>query len=1069
MHLERLKYWSFYNREQEAGARALVLAALIEPTRWFAALVLAGALLMIAAWSSPALADDDYYCRRVGPIMKLERQAQTWRTEVETQNKTIADMERILEASAKSGGKPPDIKRLNAMGQAGSGVVGVGKTKPVEVQKLIKEYESLISGDKTVDDHLGDVGLQKSVLLRERKREVARRKKELNYPADKLLPNSEMRGIRKMALGRAVFVTEIKRSREIRKEFQGRFAEINKKRMAQLGKLGMLEREKYRYKECSEGGTAVGGSGKGRGSSAGADGGQGGSAAAGNGNGNGNGNGHGSGGGPKSAGAKPDTKDADRAKAFDAKLAELEALFDAWEARISTIATTASGLKGCDGIGSAGTLGNDISYIERRLGAARSALEAEEQRNKALAGELSNLSKSAARVGAKVAGASAEACRHASSASLNASASAGEATRASNLKRLLDQLAFQASAKANSLASGGPAAATLAELAQLEAEAKRVGATCQAAKAFGERSTKPWRDLQLLINDAYVDHYAKILNTLSEVRSLQQATIEPAVVAFDARKAFNAKRRNEITRPIKRCLGQAKEITELCQTKGAGTDTLAESAQLKQRAQAAIAERQALASRARKIASDLAAKAKTAQAEAKRARDCVRTAEAKEAAKTKTSGTGGGGGIGGGKGNGSGSGSGGDDGSAGKKTVSAVCADLQQKYDGAFNTAQGQYAAGDFKGSIKTLEGAKATVARLNGTPPCIADTSRLDKGIAKAAKMDDAFGKIDAAIGACDAAKMASYSKQMSKLSNPHPLMAGKIAKLDRVQQAVAKPSAAYAQAQSLYAGGNLGPAKTKLIEAKTAVAALNGNPACTDLVNKINRGINRIDRLISAFGAADAAIKSCNISRMEAWRLKFVNNPSHPLIRQKIQEIEQKRGSCQKVAANTNCQDKYGSGYSVSKPLADGSYYCIPDKATANAWCAQNNQGSGWYARNIRARGGFDCRQNKVGRNARCSQKYGAGWYAGEARSDGTFNCRPGKSARNANCRQYGRGWYAGKMRRDGTYDCYGPRTSGGTRGGGRSTSGSSGGGQSDCPGCDEAVGVIQDVLRSDAFPNR
>jgi len=206
-------------------------------------------LLFAAPLIRPAAADDG--CTPLAPMLDLDRRVMDLRREIEIQNKTITEMQRLVDESRMPGGSPPDIKRMNTMGQPFMGVLGVGKSKPVEIQEILSNYESLTFGEKKVDDHFGDIGLQKATLLRERANLVAQRKKELGYPSGDLLPESEMRRIKEMALGRAVYITEIKRSREIRDAFQKRIAEINRERMAVSAQLGPLDWEKYRNNECT--------------------------------------------------------------------------------------------------------------------------------------------------------------------------------------------------------------------------------------------------------------------------------------------------------------------------------------------------------------------------------------------------------------------------------------------------------------------------------------------------------------------------------------------------------------------------------------------------------------------------------------------------------------------------------------------------------------------------------------------------------------------------------------------------------------------------------------------------
>ena len=212
----------------------------------------------------------------------------------------------------------------------------------------------------------------------------------------------------------------------------------------------------------------------------------------------------------------------------------------------------------------------------------------------------------------------------------------------------------------------------------------------------------------------------------------------------------------------------------------------------------------------------------------------------------------------------------------------AACDALKQDYAATFSRARPLYDGGRFKEASAILRATKAKLARENGSPPCISDTSRLDRGIAKSDKLDSGFTKIQQAIDSCDAAKMASYSSQMKGLSSPHPLMAAKIAELDRLSAKVSAVSSTFEQANSAYKQGNLGQAKSGLAKARAEIAKLNGNPVCPDLRTRIGKGLDKIANLENGLGRTDQAIKSCSLDYLDKWLAKYGANPQHVLIPQ-------------------------------------------------------------------------------------------------------------------------------------------------------------------------------------------
>ena len=396
-------------------------------------------------------------------------------------------------------------------------------------------------------------------------------------------------------------------------------------------------------------------------------------------------------------------------------------------------------------------------------------------------------------------------------------------------------------------------------------------------------------------------------------------------------------------------------------------------------------------------------------------------------------------------------------------------APIAKEANAAFEAGNQSYLAGDFGAARTSLLRAQDAIGGLGGTA-CPDLRERIAKGLDKIDTLTSALDKITAAIDSCDARGMENYRRQLAGVQNPHPIMQEKIAELERVAALSAKASAAFDDANTAFKAGDLSEARAKLQSAEDEVRALNGNPPCPGLLDRIAAGRGKINRVEDVLTQADAAIETCDVGTIDALQSKLgAASGTHKSFRYKATELEEAKGKCGQEAieaANADCTQKYGSGSSAGIDLADGSYYCVPGKAaanakcvelngpghyaaniqgdgsfgclptkaTANAWCSSNN-GKGWYAGEVRSDGSYNCHMGKSARTANCRQKYGSGWYAGNVKSDGSFRCHMGKSARNANCRQkYGSGWYAGKVRGDGSFMCYGPRQAqprGGTRG--------------------------------------
>ncbi|WP_347258897.1 hypothetical protein [Methylocaldum sp.] len=208
-----------------------------------------GVLLSAMMWVTPAVAEYEGYCERVIQLRKIEKDLEIVRVELVKNNATIADMQRILDASFK-GGPPPDENKLQAMGIAGRGVVGAGKSKAEQLQAIIKKYESPVRLTNVVDA----LALQ-AMKIGEVERALTEQAKKSGVESVTQLSEEDKKAAIKMGQGRAVYQLEIKRNREYGDSLLRLYAEINAKRMALFNELGPLERENYDEGACTEGAT----------------------------------------------------------------------------------------------------------------------------------------------------------------------------------------------------------------------------------------------------------------------------------------------------------------------------------------------------------------------------------------------------------------------------------------------------------------------------------------------------------------------------------------------------------------------------------------------------------------------------------------------------------------------------------------------------------------------------------------------------------------------------------------------------------------------------------------------
>jgi len=163
-----------------------------------------------------------------------------------------------------------------------------------------------------------------------------------------------------------------------------------------------------------------------------------------------------------------------------------------------------------------------------------------------------------------------------------------------------------------------------------------------------------------------------------------------------------------------------------------------------------------------------------------------------------------------------------------------------------------------------------------------------------------------------------------------------------------------------------------------------------CPGVSERVSKGDKMIDTVQSISTRVGTAVNNCNVGEMERFLdwLKKVKLP-HPAMHVWAKDAREKVGPCRnsRVAeAHDDCRLNVAAGYSASM-LPDGGYHCVPDKETADAWCA--NQRKDWYARNVSETGTIECWPSTTAQTAICEDKFGAGATAISYR-DGQVQCR-------------------------------------------------------------------------------
>ncbi|MEC9368385.1 MAG: hypothetical protein VX871_06790 [Pseudomonadota bacterium] len=308
--------------------------------------------------------------------------------------------------------------------------------------------------------------------------------------------------------------------------------------------------------------------------------------------------------------------------------------------------------------------------------------------------------------------------------------------------------------------------------------------------------------------------------------------------------------------------------------------------------------------------------------------------------------------------------------------IGAVLSDVNV----AFATGNRNYDAGQFTEARGALEQAERALARLGGDPVCPAIRERISGGLGKISKVESVVGKVNEAIEGCDASALSSIRSQLANAGGLPPLLAGKLAEVNRIVPVLDRARSTFNQANEAFVNGDISTARTRVQSARTAIGELGGSPACTGMTDHIDRAVAKINKVESIISDADWAISNCNREQIRDLnaRLSAVSDANVALIR-KTEELRKAEKDCDsRVAAeaNADCERRAGAGY-FARMQDDGRYICMPTKAAADDWCRRKNSGSGIHAGPIRADGGFDCLQSAQGEradaDADCRREYG------------------------------------------------------------------------------------------------
>ncbi|MBZ0217447.1 MAG: hypothetical protein K8F25_12890, partial [Fimbriimonadaceae bacterium] len=393
-------------------------------------------------------------------------------------------------------------------------------------------------------------------------------------------------------------------------------------------------------------------------------------------------------------------------------------------------------------------------------------------------------------------------------------------------------------------------------------------------------------------------------------------------------------------------------------------------------------------------------------------------------------------------------------------TAGGSCDALQAELD----IAREDYARED------GLADAKARLMRLRQTLNALPEDAncpeidhRVEDGLDKIDRIEKIQERAKEAVASCDLKRISDIGDRLHATS--HPALANIGSLLARLSETAARNE----DAKRAYNSGDLVQAETLLRNAHAATQS-DWPPSCQEISSEITDNLARVKRLRDGIKAARAAISACEVDTIDQWILRFKNlsnsavDPikaelatkrddcadqaharaqlaANEICRKEVGEnviasLEQgvdgktacicaagyrwneRRDKCIKAATEAelaasreaHCREIRGSGFYAGRPAADGTYYCLPKRETANKWCRDNNTGAGWSAGPISSMGGFTCNQSETERKAsaraECRQQArqnGKVYAYTQFLNDGRYSCRwcePGYVYRDGSC---------------------------------------------------------------------
>lgn len=308
------------------------------------------------------------------------------------------------------------------------------------------------------------------------------------------------------------------------------------------------------------------------------------------------------------------------------------------------------------------------------------------------------------------------------------------------------------------------------------------------------------------------------------------------------------------------------------------------------------------------------------------------------------------------------------------------CAQFKDQIDKAAE----QFRAGQIRQAEAATRSALLDVADQSTAVACPEQQKRAATNLDKLQSLTKILDDVKVGLTICDPISLKTLTRNLASAKNKKL-----VALRSRVERAI-PVATSYQSGKTKYLNGDPVGARSDFSRALSLEANANALElqTCVEIDKRLNDNKDRAETLIGEENRITEAVGRCDMAAMDTAKQAY-SQVTLKALANLSKKIDGAIPVCHQRARDTQCRSEHGGGYTAGELLADGQFYCRPDRATANAWCT-NKHGTGVYAVNITATGSFDCRPNKSWANKWCRQNVrGSGVYAGKIRRDGTFNC--------------------------------------------------------------------------------